>query len=268
MTYLYETHLHTSQSSACGGMLGRDHVRYYKDIGFRGIFVTDHFFGGNTAVDRSLPWSEWVNRFCAGYEDARDEGERIGLDVFFGWEQGYGDDEYLIYGLDKQWLLNHPVIARCSRREQMELVHDGGGCVIQAHPFRTRDYIHRVRIGLRFCDGVEVANAGNGQPNDVYAYHFARELGLVMTAGSDNHRSPTVKGEKHDPIFGVALDTPLTSSADYASRILRRESIGLYVPEERITVAEEEKHIESFWLDENESPVPTNREWLNSTVRS
>ena len=33
--YLYETHLHTCQASACGRSTGAEHVRFYKDIGFR-----------------------------------------------------------------------------------------------------------------------------------------------------------------------------------------------------------------------------------------
>jgi histidinol phosphatase-like PHP family hydrolase len=66
MKYLYETHLHTVQSSACGQSEGRSYIRGYKDLGFTGIIVTDHFYNGNSAVNRQLPWREWVNRFCRG----------------------------------------------------------------------------------------------------------------------------------------------------------------------------------------------------------
>ena len=108
MSFLYETHLHTCQGSACGTSTGKEHARYYKEIGYQGIIVTDHFFGGNTAVPRQLPWKERVEWFCSGYEDALAEGQKLGLDVFFGWEQNYDLDEYLIYGVDKQYLLDHP----------------------------------------------------------------------------------------------------------------------------------------------------------------
>ena len=56
MPYTYETHLHTCRASLCGKSEGSEHVRYYKELGYTGIFVTDHFFGGNTAVPRDLPW--------------------------------------------------------------------------------------------------------------------------------------------------------------------------------------------------------------------
>ncbi|MDR2246804.1 MAG: histidinol-phosphatase, partial [Treponema sp.] len=100
MSYLYETHLHTVQGSACGVSRGRDYIKKYRDLGFTGIMVTDHFFNGNTAIDRKLPWKQWVGQFLRGYEETRNEGEKIGLDVFFGWEETYKGDDYLVYGLD------------------------------------------------------------------------------------------------------------------------------------------------------------------------
>ena len=68
--FLYETHVHTAESSACAHDTGAKMARAYKDAGYAGMIITDHFFYGNTAVDRSLPWSEWVERFCLGYEHA------------------------------------------------------------------------------------------------------------------------------------------------------------------------------------------------------
>ena len=47
--YIYETHLHTSEGSACGVTTGAEAVRAYKKIGYSGIFVTDHFFNGGVS---------------------------------------------------------------------------------------------------------------------------------------------------------------------------------------------------------------------------
>ena len=100
--YRYETHLHTCQGSACGSSTGAEHTRFYKERGYQGIFVTDHFFRGNTAVRRDLPWKERIDWFCSGFEDAWNEGQKIGLDVFFGWEENFEGDEYLIVVFDRQ----------------------------------------------------------------------------------------------------------------------------------------------------------------------
>lgn len=258
MSYLYETHLHTSQGSGCGRSTGAEHARYYKEIGFQGIIVTDHFWGGNTAVPRDLPWKERVDWFCSGYEDAYAEGQKIGLDVFFGWEQCYnGDDEYLIYGLDKAWLLAHPEIEHATRREQIDLVHKYGGCVVQAHPFRTRDYIKYVRLGLMYCDGAEVANGGNHQPNDACAYRYAKAYGLPMTAGSDNHFShPGMQA------MGVALENKLGSIHDFVRMIRSKEPFGLHVPAERWEIRPDSPFIDAYFLNEQESLVPTGKDWL------
>ena len=107
MSYLYETHMHTCLASACGVSTGKEHVHFYKDQGFTGIIVTDHFFGGNTCVPRDLPWEKRIDLFFRGYEDALEEGLKVGLDVFFGLEQNYDHDEYLIYGLTKEYMKAH-----------------------------------------------------------------------------------------------------------------------------------------------------------------
>lgn len=260
MPYLYETHMHTCQGSACGRSTGKEHVHFYRDAGYTGIIMTDHFFGGNTAVDRTLPWKERINRFWIGFEEAKEEGDRVGLDVFFGLEQHYRGDEYLIYGLSKEYMLTHPEMEHWTRRQQLEEVHRAGGCVIQAHPFRIRGYMDRIRVGTVFCDGIEAANAGNDALDDSRAFRMGRAMGLVMTAGSDNHLSPV-------PVpYGVELEKRLTSIQDYVKIILTKEHIGLHVPKERFQVSEDrepdERHI-AYLLDKNEQDTVLSKQWMS-----
>ena len=40
--YIYETHLHTSEGSACGRSKAADIVHAYKAAGYTGIIITDH----------------------------------------------------------------------------------------------------------------------------------------------------------------------------------------------------------------------------------
>ena len=108
MSYKYETHLHTCVASACGRSKGSEYIAYYKAMGYDGIFVTDHFYHGNTCVDRSLPWPEWVHGYCEAYREAKAEGDRQGQKVFIGWEIRYDAEDFLIYGLDEAWLKAHP----------------------------------------------------------------------------------------------------------------------------------------------------------------
>lgn len=82
MLYLYETHLHTTAASACARSSGAEYISFYKSLGYAGIIVTDHFFNGNCSIPDNLPWEERVNLFCRGYEEAKAEGDRQGLQVF------------------------------------------------------------------------------------------------------------------------------------------------------------------------------------------
>ena len=48
MKYRYETHMHTAEGSRCARAAAEEQVRFYKDRGYDGICITDHFLGGNT----------------------------------------------------------------------------------------------------------------------------------------------------------------------------------------------------------------------------
>lgn len=221
MGYLYETHMHTSQGSACAHVPGAEMARLYKEAGYTGIVITDHFWGGNTAIDRSLEWADWVNGFCEGYEDAKREGDRIGLQVFFGWESGYNATEFLIYGLDKQWLLDHPEIRDCTVEQQRELVRRSGGIVVHAHPFREAPYILEIRLFPAFVDGVEGINVGNRDPQwNEKAIAYAAEHGLPITAGSDQHNGHIAGG-------GMVFPRKLEDARDLCKAILNSEAIEL-----------------------------------------
>jgi hypothetical protein len=232
MAFLYETHLHTAGVSKCSISKGSDYIAGYKDLGYAGIIVTDHFFHGNSGLSRKLPWNEWVNEFCRGYEDAKEEGDKLGLDVFFGWEEAFDTcDEYLIYGLDKAWLLEHPEMRNWSRGEQYAEVKKAGGCVVQAHPFRERNYISRVILSTGCVDGIEVANRGNDASADALAYRYAKKLNKPMTAGTDIHDAKQINYEN---VFGVYLDKKLNSIQDYVKAVCNNEIAGLKVDESRL----------------------------------
>ena len=256
MLYLYETHLHTCQASACGISTGAEHVRYYRSIGFTGIFVTDHFFRGNCAVRRDLPWKTRIRQFCSGFEDAWNEGQKCGLDVFFAWEETFLGDDYLIYGLSPEWLMDHPEAEHWTYREQFEAVHAAGGCVVQAHPYRCASYISIITLNLPYADAVEVANAGNRRGWDAAAKKYADKHGLFQVCGSDNHYSFPGAWEE-DRIFGMALPEKISSAGDYARMILERRPMRLYgIPEDRFDAGRDPITRKVFRLDADERRIP------------
>lgn len=225
--YLYETHLHTNQSSACAHNTGYEMAKAAHEAGYAGIIVTDHNWGGNTGTDRALPWETWVREFAKGYLDAKAYGDAHDFDVFFGYEAGFQGTEFLIYGVDPQWMIDHPQIREASIQEQYRLVHEAGGMVIHAHPFREEWYIPEIRLFPDFVDGVEGVNAThschksasyNKWKYDERAIAYAREHQLPMTAGSDIHSTALYGG-------GVAFKRRLTSVQDYCRAILSEDYI-------------------------------------------
>ena len=209
--FLYETHLHTSESSRCGVTPGAEMARQAKAMGYAGIIVTDHFItGGSSPVSPDLPWEQRVEGQMAGYEACRAEGERIGLQVLFGWEFPYCYADLLTYGLDKQWLLDHPDLPEWPIERYFQEVKEAGGMVIQAHPYRVAWWIKDdPPLFDHLVDAIEVYNSHNpNEDADPKAMALAQKRGLLMTAGSDAHQAGQLFG------WGVAFDHKLEDERD------------------------------------------------------
>lgn len=213
--FKYETHLHTKQGSACAVNTGAEMVRAHKEKGYTGVFITDHFFNGNSAVDRSLPWKEKIELFCSGYEEAKEEGDKIGVDVFFGLEYGVKAAEFLMYNIDKQFLLDCEDFDKWNPKKAFDAVHEAGGFIIHAHPFRERDYIDHIKLYPRHVDGVEVINGAHFDHLDFNdrARLYARMYDLPMTAGSDTHSVNCMYGS------GVETEKKILTPFDYLLQI-------------------------------------------------
>lgn len=228
--YLYETHLHTSMASACAHNTPEEMVRAAKNKGYAGIFITEHNWRGNSCIERSLPWEEWIDRMAQSYYAANAEGQKLGLQVFFAYEAGffglpYHGCEFLIYGLTPDWLKQHPQLKDVDAPEHLRLVRNAGAMVIHAHPFREASYIPQAFLFPEDVDGVEAVNANHSNPNrlskhnpsyDEMAIAYALEHDLPMAAGSDMHSDQLLGG-------GVAFPRRLESELDYCRAILGRE---------------------------------------------
>ena len=151
--YKYELHLHTMETSRCGHVRAADQVRTYHRLGYQGLCVTDHLH--NTYIDLMDchdDWHECVRRYLYGYHLAKEEGERLGMDIIFGVELRFpeNDSDYLIYGIDEKWLYDHPYVCRMDHQAFFDRFKDEV-LIIHAHPYRNCDevsppYPHR---GLR-----------------------------------------------------------------------------------------------------------------------
>lgn len=213
----YETHLHTSETSACAGATGAAQAMFYKSKGYRGIFVTDHFFNGNTTVPNELNWEEQVEKFCLGYENAKKCGDEIGLDVFFGWEYSYKGTDLLTYGLNKEWLLKNPKILELDVNSYCDYVRDEGGLIVHAHPFREASYISMIRLLPRKCDGCEIVNSNRTGLENKMALLYAENYNLLPLAGSDNHTAA------QETLNGIVFEKRLSDEKEFVELVKKKE---------------------------------------------
>ncbi len=219
--FRYETHMHTAEASACSNSPAADLAEKYKSEGYDGIIITDHFFNGNTCIDKSLPWKERVEAYCKGYEHAKEKGDEIGLDVFFGMEYGDGTSDFLIYGPDKDWLKENDHILDMEVTAFLEYARSFGFVCIQAHPFRQAAYTRGTVHCPKFVDGIEIFNASqitwDPAAND-HAEIYASWYDLPVTGGSDTHNTT-------DRFYagGVLCPRRLISSLDYGNAVRARE---------------------------------------------
>ncbi len=208
--YKYETHLHTSPVSKCASSTVRETLDFYKKIGYDGIFITNHFLDGNINIDKTCSYEEKINFYFSDYEEAQMLSKEIGIKVFLGVEMSYGGTDFLVYGLDKEWFLEHPEITEMKKSVELPYLREHGAFIIQAHPFRVASYIDHIRLFPACIDGVEVINACNTEFENKMAGLYAENYGLIKSAGSDNHT-----GQKMTKLAGISTDVPLNSVSDF-----------------------------------------------------
>ncbi len=212
--FKYETHLHTSEVSACAVSTGAQMVRAHYEAGYSGIIITDHFFNGNTSIPRNLPWEKRVELFCAGYENALEEARNLPFSVFFGWEYADQGTEFLTYGLGKDFLLSFPDMLSWPIEKYLSVARQHGGFISQAHPFREVWYIKAIRLFPEHVDAIEVCNASHSDPRfDERALELAQKYSLYQTAGSDTHDIDRMYGG------GMEFDRELESIEEFIQAV-------------------------------------------------
>lgn len=214
----YETHLHTFPVSKCAKATVQETLDFYKQNGYDGVFITNHFLDGNINIDASLSYEERIAFFCSDYEEGVKYGESIGLKVFFGVELSYKGTDFLVYGPDKEWYLQNPQIMDMKKSEELAYLMDSGALVIQAHPYREAAYIDHIRLFPRSVHGIEVVNASRTDLENHMAKLYAENYGLLEFAGTDNHRAGASLS-----LAGMCSQTPISDEQDFVSRVKNGE---------------------------------------------
>ncbi len=209
--YKYQLHTHTSPPSRCSVMSAEELARALYEGGYAGALLTNHFYGGNSGIDRSLGWEEFVRAYEKDYNECRAAGEKYGVDIFFSLEEHIdGGREVICIGVTPEMLYRHPSLMARDQKIWYEFLHGVGGLLIQAHPFRERAYISEpYPLPLMWLDGIEVYNYGNTAEANERAKRFASEHPeLILTSGADAHSGATVS------VGGIACDRRIGSLSE------------------------------------------------------
>ncbi len=182
--YKYYLHVHTNETSECSKVKAIDAVRAYKEKGFSGIVITDHYYKMLFDKYNKLPWQKQVDRYLSGFRAAFNEGLKTGLHILLGMELTlHGErNDYLLYGFNEDLLYNTSDLYMMTQAEMKNFAAANDLIIYQAHPFR------RNMTRSLYVDGIEVYNGHSGhQSNNEEAYEYAKKEGLLMISGTDFH---------------------------------------------------------------------------------
>ena len=207
--YRYETHCHTRPVSRCSRVGVRETLTYYRDLGYDGVFLSNHFIS-KTNPNADMSYEEKLDYFFGDYEEGLALQEELGIRVFFALEIAHRGSDFLVYGLGKDWFLTQPDFLDLTIKQQLARMKEAGGLVIHAHPFREAAHIDYIRLMPRLVHGVEVNNASRIDFENHIAELYAKEYRLGRFAGSDNHDAA---GQRH--LAGMCSATPIRDEQDF-----------------------------------------------------
>ena len=186
--YLYDPHTHTAETSKCGHLFAAEVMDRYVRNGFSGLVVTDHLHPEYLSrIDTQHNWDMVMDHYLSGYHASKKRGDEVGLDVLLGAEFRFpeNDNDYLVYGIDEQWLRSNPYACCMSAQEFYDKFHNEV-LIIHAHPFRAGS----APVQETAIHGAEIINNNPRHPNnnDQALAMCRRHLEYFRLAGSDTHR--------------------------------------------------------------------------------
>ena len=174
--YLFDPHTHTAETSKCGHLPAAEVVDRYVRNGFSGLVVTDHLHPEYLSrIDTDHDWNKVMDHYLAGYHASKKRGDEVGFQVLLGAELRFpeNDNDYLVYGIDEDWLRSNPYVCCTSAREFFRKFHDQV-LIIHAHPYRDGNTADFFRLaGSDTHQAGDEARAGvllPEKPADSFAY--------------------------------------------------------------------------------------------------
>jgi predicted metal-dependent phosphoesterase TrpH len=188
---LYDFHIHTREYSDCSISSAEEMCQRAVDSGLTGIALTEH----------DLYWPL--------YEIQKLQQRFPGLTIIRGMEHSCPEGHFLVFLPNPE---SGDIPGWCSVLDLIPLVHNYGGIVIWAHPFRFSskwpNWLNHVHP-----DGMEVASSNMHRQAEAMAKKIAAQRGILTFRNSDAHDAFIVGG------YGNELDIHLTCVEDFITYV-------------------------------------------------
>jgi predicted metal-dependent phosphoesterase TrpH len=188
---LYDFHIHTSEYSDCSISSAEEMCQRAVAAGLTGIALTEH--------DLWWPLSE-IEKLQHRFPQ---------LTIIRGMEHSCPEGHFLVFLPNPE---NGDIPGWCSVRDLIPLVHNYGGIVVWAHPFRFSSkwpsWLKHVQP-----DGMEVASSNMHHQAEAMAKKTAAERSILTFRNSDAHHANLIGNYSNE------LEIPLTTVEDFITYV-------------------------------------------------
>ncbi len=196
----------------CGKLDVKDLVKKYKEAGYSGLVLTDHYSPMTFEIHELFNKKKALEHYLRAYREIK-KYEDEDFTVLLGIELRFYAtiNDYLVFGVSEELLEKLPFLLPLYIKRASRLLRKEGCLIVQAHPFRK--FIRRANP--KYLDGIEVYNGKASKEENQSALKWANEINnIIKTSGSDCHReSGVAKG-------GIITNEPIKTNEDLI-RILK-----------------------------------------------
>ena len=212
-----ELHVHTSPVSRCAKAPAEDTARHFEKMGYDTIVITNHM--SPTLLGEKLPcdqndWKAVADYFLSDYRIAKQTAKNMNVLVGMELRVKENNNDYLVYGIDEQFIYDMGNVLDKKIKDIIPMIHEVGGIILQAHPFRDRMTITNPAL----LDGIEVINftAGHNSRNDI-ASLWAKKYDMLGICGQDYHNTDYLIGA------GILTDCEITNEKQLRDILVARD---------------------------------------------
>lgn len=222
---LIDLHAHTSGISRCCQIDATGMLEAAKKVGLDGVALTNHYQKSYLKYIEDGDVRVFAQKYVDEFYLTKALGEAVGMRVFFGIEvtsEPNDQKHILVYGVDPEFVLNHPNLFDYTLEELRDTVKSAGGIVVQAHPYRKGGTL----LDLKYLDGVEV---------NCHPLYGKSDSEAMITIATENHLALTCGGDYHNDTYrckcGMYLPDDICDGVELGKYIASADDIKLCIHE-------------------------------------